>query len=91
MASDIDANQKKTPMKEIIGHEGLISHFCRHYNSWHSVKIIKNFPSHVHSKTRAEEGTQVRLDANGIIFQGDEIEGKNLALVMSLPFSKEKW
>ena len=35
---------------------------------------------------------QVRLDANGIIFQGDEIEGKkNLALVMSLPFSKEKW
>ena len=29
-------------------------------------------------------------DANGIIFQGDE-EEKNLALVMSLPFSKEKW
>ena len=43
LASDIDANQKKTPMKEIIGHEGLISHFCRHYNSWHSVKIIKKF------------------------------------------------
>ena len=56
LASDIDANQKKTPMKEIIGHEGLISHFCRHYNSWHSVKIIKKFSfscTAYWSKTRA--------------------------------------